>query len=65
VVESFAVSSAKTKELVGKLKEMGLDHTLIVHDDPDENLYLAARNRLMSLIRQLPTRSAWWVLTRY
>jgi len=44
VVESFAVSSAKTKELVGKLKEMGLDHTLIVHDDPDENLYLAARN---------------------
>ena len=44
VVESFAVSSAKTKELVGKLKEMDLDHTLIVHDDPDENLYLAARN---------------------
>ncbi len=44
VVESFAVSSAKTKELLGKLKEMDLDNTLIVHDDPDENLYLAARN---------------------
>ncbi len=44
VVETFAVSSAKTKELVGKLKEMDLDRTLIVHDDPDENLYLAARN---------------------
>ena len=44
VVENFVVSSAKTKELVGKLKEMDLGHTLIVHDDPDENLYLAARN---------------------
>ena len=44
VVESFAVSSAKTKELVGKLNEMDLDNVLIVHDDPDENLYLAARN---------------------
>jgi len=44
VVESFAVSSAKTKELLGKLKEMDLGNTLIVHDDPDENLYLAARN---------------------
>lgn len=44
VVESFAVGAAKTKELIGKLKEMDLDNVLIVHDDPDENLYLAARN---------------------
>jgi len=44
VVESFAVSAPKTSELVGKLKDMGLENVLIVHDDPDENLYLAARN---------------------
>jgi len=44
VVEEFAVQAAKTKELLGKLKELGLEHALIVHDDPDENLYLAARN---------------------
>ncbi len=44
VVDDFAVSSAKTKELVGKLKDMDLDNVLIVHEDPDENLYLAARN---------------------
>ncbi len=44
VVDSFAVDAAKTKSLIGKLKDMDLDNVLIVHDDPDENLYLAARN---------------------
>ncbi len=59
VVEEFAVQAAKTRELLGKLKELDLDkvnsagggregalgyNALIVHDDPDENLYLAARN---------------------
>ncbi len=44
VVEAFSVSAAKTKELTGKLKELDLDRVLIVHEDPDENLYLAARN---------------------
>jgi len=44
VVEEFAVQAAKTKELLGKLKELDLDKVLIVHEDPDENLYLAARN---------------------
>ena len=44
VVEAFSVSAAKTKELIGKLKELDLDRVLIVHEDPDENLYLAARN---------------------
>ncbi len=44
VVESFGVDSPKTKDLLGKLKDMDLDRVLIVHDDPDENLYLAARN---------------------
>ena len=44
VIDSFAVDGAKTKSLAGKLKDMDLDNVLIVHDDPDENLYLAARN---------------------
>jgi len=44
VVESFSVQSPKTKELTAKLKEMDMDRVLIVHDEPDENLFLAARN---------------------
>ncbi len=44
VVENFAVSAPKTKELVDKLGAMDLDRVLLVHDEPDENLYLAARN---------------------
>ena len=43
-IESFGVSAPKTKELAGKLAELGLKKVLIVMDDPDENLYLAARN---------------------
>ena len=44
VVDSFAVDAPKTRELVGKLGSLGLDRVLIVHDTPDENLFLAARN---------------------
>lgn len=44
VVENFSVETPKTKELVSRLKEMDVDRVLIVHDDPDENLFLAARN---------------------
>ena len=44
VVETFAVPAAKTRELLAGLKQLDLDSVLIVHDDPDENLYLAARN---------------------
>ena len=46
VVESFAVDAPKTKELVGKLNELGLNDgsVLIVTEEPDENLFLAARN---------------------
>lgn len=44
VVESFAVGAPKTKELLGKLGAMDLNKVLIVHDEPDENLFLAARN---------------------
>jgi large subunit ribosomal protein L4 len=45
VVESFAVTAPKTRELLAKLDDMDLrERLLIVHDAPDENLYLAARN---------------------
>ncbi len=41
---SFAVTAPKTRELAGKLKEMGLDNVLIVTAAKDDNLVLAARN---------------------
>jgi len=44
VVSELSVSSPKTKELAGKLNDLGLQEVLIVVDQPDENLYLAARN---------------------
>ncbi len=44
VVEEFGVEAPRTRELVGKLRELGLDEVLIVSDNPDENLHLAARN---------------------
>ena len=43
-VDAFAVSAPKTRELAGKLGEMGLENVLIVTEAPDDNLYLAARN---------------------
>ena len=44
VTESFSVSAPKTRELAGKLNEMGLTNVLIVTDVADDKLYLAARN---------------------
>ncbi len=44
VVDSFAVDAPKTKLLVEKLNGMGAADVLIVTDNVDENLYLAARN---------------------
>ncbi|MBU2706576.1 50S ribosomal protein L4 [Zooshikella marina] len=44
VVENFEVSAPKTKELVAKLKELNAGNVLIVTEDVDQNLYLAARN---------------------
>ena len=44
VVNEFAVVSHKTKDLVTKLKDFDLDNVLIVSDQIEENLYLAARN---------------------
>ncbi len=44
IVDEFTVTAPKTAELLGKLNDLGLGHVLIVHHEPDENLYLAARN---------------------
>ena len=43
-VESFGVEAPRTRDVVGKLRELGLDEALIVTDTADENLYLATRN---------------------
>jgi large subunit ribosomal protein L4 len=44
VVEEFTVSAPKTKELVGKLKDLDAKEALIVTEEVDENLFLASRN---------------------
>lgn len=44
IVEELNLETPKTKELVAKLKGMGLDHVLIVTDNFDEKLYLSSRN---------------------
>ena len=44
VVDSFDIAEAKTKSLVSKLSEMGVERPLIVTEDATEALYLAARN---------------------
>ncbi len=44
VVESFAVVTPKTRDLVQKLKQHSLNEVLIVAVNADQNLYLAARN---------------------
>jgi len=43
-IDTFGVDAPKTKQLAGKLDELGLDNVLIVTDAADDNLYLAARN---------------------
>ena len=44
VVDDFKVDSHKTKGLLAKLSELGLQNVLIVSDAIDQNLALAARN---------------------
>ena len=44
VVEDFMVSAPKTKLVAEKLKGLGLQSVLLITDNVDENLYLAARN---------------------
>ncbi len=44
VVEQFTVESPKTKLVVAKLNELNANGALIVADEVDQNIYLAARN---------------------
>ena len=44
VVNDFMLETYKTKDLVNKLKEFDLDNVLIVLDQIEQNLFLAARN---------------------
>lgn len=44
VVESFTVDAPKTRLVVQKLKNMGVESALLVTDNLDDNLMLAARN---------------------
>lgn len=44
LVDDISVSAPKTKELVAKLAELNTPKALIVTNEVDENLYLAARN---------------------
>ena len=44
ILEEFAVSEPKTRELVARLDELELHGTLIVVESIDRNLYLASRN---------------------
>lgn len=44
LVDDFKMDMPKTKSLLQKLKDLNLEHVLIVVDQIEENLYLAARN---------------------
>ena len=43
-VESFSVQAPKTKALLAQLKDLEISNALIVTEEVDENLFLAARN---------------------
>jgi large subunit ribosomal protein L4 len=44
VIDGLAISEPKTKVLAGKLRDLGMDHVLILTHELDENLYLSSRN---------------------
>jgi large subunit ribosomal protein L4 len=44
VVETFSVEAPKTKLLSQKLKNMGMESTLVITDSLDQNLALSSRN---------------------
>jgi large subunit ribosomal protein L4 len=44
VTESLAMEAPKTRELAGKLKQLGLKNVLIVNEAFDEKVFLSARN---------------------
>ncbi|WP_207061668.1 50S ribosomal protein L4 [Motiliproteus sp. SC1-56] len=44
VVEELSLEAPKTKLMAAKLKELDLSNVLMIADEVDQNLYLAARN---------------------
>ena len=44
IVDKFNVEAPKTKELLSKLNALNINNVLIVSEQPDDNLYLSARN---------------------
>lgn len=44
VVDNFSVDAPKTKELVSKLADLGMNDVLVITAQLDENMLLAARN---------------------
>lgn len=44
MVENFEIDAPKTKLLLQKLADYQLDNVLIISEQVNENLYLAARN---------------------
>lgn len=44
VVESFDLDAPKTKGLISKLNDFGVDDVLIITEEVSQNLYLSARN---------------------
>lgn len=44
VVDQFSMDAPKTKQFIAKMKEFDLANALIVTEDVEANLYLAARN---------------------
>jgi len=44
IVDRFSMEAPKTRLFAAKIKGMGYDSVLLITDDLDENVYLAARN---------------------
>lgn len=44
VVEQFAVGTPKTRDLLAKLRALGIERALVVVETDDTNVFLAARN---------------------
>ena len=44
ITDSITMEAPKTRELAGKLKQLGLDNVLIVNEAFDEKVFLSARN---------------------
>lgn len=54
IVENLEIKQPKTKELMTKLKDLGLQEALIVTGEWDSNLYLSARNVRNVDVRRAP-----------